>query len=476
MKTYRNVKNFIMHNKIILINSSINLFGIIVPAFFAILCIPILLENLGDKYFGIFSIQIAVLILIGITDFGIARAVILEAVAKGGFNSVSVLRQVVWAGTELIIIVAMAVMGIGGIVLTVAFFVLPMSVHEGMSWGLLLPAAAISLVAIPARAALEVEERFVTANIIRAGGSTLLFAAPAIVSFYFSSTTATTSAMLVSRVLVSGATLIASRKLFNDYRPRYVCRAIQQILRNNASILHRNLIRRGGWLGGAGIASNLISYADRFALGASASAAATASYVVASELVTKMWLVTGAITAAVMPRLAYYWREQGDNKFNITINYIFLLQLLLAFSSHLIFVFFGHHLMKLWLNNEYKSEMSSYLSVLSIGISINILSGTNYIILLLHNKEKFVAKIQFMTLVFTLVFSYIAAKNFGAFGVAWVFSLRLLMDAIIIRLYIPQHKNSYNNGINPIIMALCIVAIFLIYWIAQIGNSQIEFS
>lgn len=444
-------------------NSILNVAGVIIPAVIAVIATPVLLNNLGAQGFGIFSIQLAVLVLIGVNDFGVSRAVTLEAVARGGFESDAELKRVVWAGTHLIATVAMAVFIIGGLILMAAMLALPMSLDERISWGLLLPASAISLITLPARASLEVQERFAMANVIRIGGSSLLFAAPAIASFIDPTMTATSIAMLLSRLALSAAAIAATHGLLA--RPNWsdFVQSIRELLTGRASELHRKLIHRGGWLGAAGIASNLIGYVDRFALGILASATIIAHYVVAAELVTKMWLITGALTAAIMPRLAHYWQDEDAAKFKGIFLFLVGCMAAISLSAHMVFVFFGDQLMQLWLGDQYFPEMAEYLAILSVGIAVNAASLLNYLLLILSGREKVAANIQFVTLPLTILASLLAAYYSDATGVAWVFTARLTIDVFVIRMFVPKNLQSLKGGIPYSVILAWIAFVYAVY-------------
>ena len=447
-------------------NSLLNILGVILPAVVALIATPIILANLGPKGFGVFSIQLAVLVLIGVNDFGVSRAVTLEAVARGGFQSASELAKVVWAGTHLITTVAISILIIGALILIAAVVALSMTADEWASWGLLLLASALSLVTLPARAALEVQERFAMLNAIRIVGSSLLFAAPTAAALIEPTMTASSIALLLSRIAVSAATVVATRRLLARPSCAEFSGAVLSVLTGRASELHKQLIQRGGWLGSAGIASSLIGYADRFALGIAASATMAANYVVASELVTKMWLVSGAMAAAFMPRLAHHWRDPDRTKFRRIFYLLFGTLLLISFASHVIFTFFGTWFMKAWLGNTFSNDMPQYLAILSIGISINLFCGPNYLILLLTRRERTAANVQFLTLPLTIIASLTAARLFGPTGVAWVFAIRLILDAFIIRILVAQNEVNDRLGISHASILLYTTALIFIYLIA----------
>src|SRR5690606_33615505 len=68
--------------------------------------------------------------------------------------------------------------------------------------------------------------------------------------------------------------------------------------------LRRLFLHKAGWLGLTNVLSMLTAYLDRFVLGFFGSAVAVGQYVIAQEVVTKLWIAIGAVTSAATPRLA----------------------------------------------------------------------------------------------------------------------------------------------------------------------------
>jgi O-antigen/teichoic acid export membrane protein len=450
-------------------NSLLNISGVLIPASIAIVSTPILLRNLGPEAFGVFSLQLAVLILIGVNDFGVSRAVTLEAVARGGFSAPERLSRVVWAGIHIVTAIALLVVVASTVALFVSWLSFPLSLDHKISWGLLGPAAAISLVTLPLRAALEVQERFATANLLRIIGSSLLFAAPAMASFIEANTATTSLAMLFSRFALSVLAIISTRRIMAQSKPAHFLRIVFGFFAGNSTELHTTLLRRGGWLGSAGIASTLISYVDRFALGIFTAAVFVSHYVVASELVTKIWLVTGALTAAMTPRIAHYWNVKDEGGFSSLIFALLISHLTISLVSHICFVFFGDTIMRAWLGEQYDPSMAAFLAILSIGIAVNGISLSNYLTLVLCGRERELAGLQFIALPVTAIASFIAVKYWGAIGVAWVFTCRLIVDVFIVRALL-RRTDWPGGGVGASFagIALWVFLMGAIYAIAQI--------
>lgn len=457
-------------------NAIFNLAGVVLPAVVALLCTPPLLKAIGPTLFGMASIQLAVLVLVSVNDFGISRAVVLVAIERGGFHATGQRLAAVRAGIELVMLIALLVLAIsvlgylGGIAVG-------MGAHDDrlLSWLLVGVAAAISLPTLPLRARLEIEERFGILNLLRSFGSSLLFAAPLLAAWIHPSLTAIGIAHVLSRLLllllfaaVSGFGMLGGMQ---HAIPRIV--AARKHLAQSLP-MHAALIRRGGWLGLAGFTSMIIGYADRFVLGIVLGAVSVANYAVASELATKVWLVVGAFTAAATPRIAGGMARTLDGvtaeentQWKTHFRLLALAVTATALFSHGVFSFGGKPLLSLWLGKAFHPEMTTLLAILSFGIAVNCISQLNYLLLVVKGGERAAAKLQFIVLPVTIVTSAITARFWGPAGVAAAFSLRLIADAMVIRYLLDRRVAdigiSYRQIILMTLLCLAMLIIALVY-------------
>lgn len=444
-------------------NSLLNLAGVVVPALVALAAIPLLLSTLGPAAFGIFSIQLAVLILLSVNDLGISRAVLLVSIAGGGFSDAGLRERTARAGIELVLLLSLAVVLVAVAASLGQWLLLERSRGDLLwSWLLVGVAAAVALPSLPLRARLEIEERFGALNLLRSIGSSLLFLVPLLAVLVEPSLTAIALGHLLSRALVLAAYVaVAGAGLF-----RGLPAALGALARGFPALrglpLHAELLRRGKWLGVGAVTQTLIAYVDRFALGLLGTAAAVAHYTVASELVTKMWLVIGALTAAAMPQIAAGW-ERRDESWRMPFRFLAASTCILAVGAHAVFSFAGEPILRLWLGAGFDSRMVSLLAILSVGIAVNCVAQMNFVLLLVAGGERRAAQLLFVTLALTALLSLAVTPRFGAEGVAWVFTARMLVDSLVVRYLTRSQAGRRDIGIPSwalLLVMLVSVAIF----------------
>lgn len=445
-------------------NSAFNLAGVLVPAAIAIVATPVLIQSLGTVGFGIFSIQIAVLILFGINDFGVARAVVLVAVERGGFFDLAAKAEVVRAGLHLSLALTVLVSFAGLAVLGVYAGLSGAEADVLWSWLLVLASCAFSLPSLPLRAALEIEERFGVLNVVRSFASSLLFLAPLCVVLFKPSLSAAAAAILVTRIILLAAyAKLAGRAVTGKFLAG-VRVAVSEVRRSGTQqSTHLQLVRKGWWLGLAGSASTLLAYIDRFVLGMLLGASAVASYVVASELATKVWLVTGALIAAGTPRIAATQGETGNPNGTPLFRTLAAVIAVVCAAALVTMLIGGEVLLRFWIRDAYDPAMAHLLRILATGVAVNGLSQANYLMLLIAKRERPAAVLQFFWLPVTGIAVYAATHLYGPAGVAWVFTIRCCIDCLVIQRLMPTSATGERTGLGYRVLVTWIAAMLSAY-------------
>ena len=410
-----------------------NALGILLPALAAVALTPFLLARLGEDAFGVLSLQTAALFLLGVNDFGVARAVMLEGVARGGAGRAGPRIAAVTRGLHLALLLAGLVLVLGG-ALTALALAGRASVDIFASSLLTIAAAAVSLPALPLRASLEIDRRFVALNLIRGTAAALVFAAPALAILLAGpSLSACALALLLSRLAMlatfAGTARVPLRRALG--RPLAAFAARLQAARLAPG--HRALVRRGGWLGAAGTASMALGYVDRLVVGAVAGPTAVASYAVASELATKGWLVTGAFTAAEAPRMAAAFNPRTRRLPPGGARFLAAALLAVGAAGVLLALLGGEWLLRLWLGDAYRPAMLPVLQLLALGIALSAPGQVNFLLLQVAGGERASAMLQLVWLPLTLAATALAVWAAGPAAAAGVYAARLALDAFIVR-------------------------------------------
>jgi O-antigen/teichoic acid export membrane protein len=440
-----------------------NALGIAMPALAAIALTPFLLGRLGDASFGVLSLQTAALFLLGVNDFGVARAVMLEGVGRGGARSAGPRIAVVTRGLHLALLLAAIILSVGSLVAALALGGRASS-DVLVSSLITIAAAAVSLPALPLRASLEIDRRFVELNLIRGTASAMVYGAPALAILAAGpSLTACALALLLSRLAMLAAFAQAARVPIGRALGRPLWAFAARLRRSRLSTGHRALVRRGAWLGAAGTAGMALGYSEWLVVGAVAGPVAVASYAVAAELAIKGWLVTGAFTSAEAPRLAAAFDARAQTLPPAASRFLTVAMLAIGAGGLVFAMLGGEWLLRLWLGESYRPDMLPVLQLLTLGIAIAAPAQPNFLLLQIAGRERAAALLLFIWLPLTLLASALAVWAVGPAGAAGVFALRLAADGLVVRRLLA--RAGVRGGVSAPALAawtaLCVVA-----WVA----------
>jgi O-antigen/teichoic acid export membrane protein len=400
-----------------------NLLGLGLPLLLALVSIPALLTLLGEERFGWLTLLWALVSYLGLLDLGLSRALTQQlALALSGdrWDEAGAIL-----GTTMVLVAALG--GLGGALLVLLASQVPAwlphatepdRIVVALRWmGLALPFTVLTAVL---RGALEAAHAFAAINLVRLPLGLWTFAGPWMVAALWGSDL---GAIALALALGRVAGLLAHGLL--------VGRALRQ-LRGRwrwQSERHGALLKAGGWLTLGNVISPLMGYADRFFIGVSLSGAAAAYYVAPQELVTKLWIIPGALTAVLLPafaervssRPAESWRL-----FDRSVEILFLLLLPLT----LCLAMFSRELLGLWLGREFAGHSAPLLSLFAAGILVNCLAHVP--LTWLHGMGRFRAPALLQLAEFPLFMGllWLLCARWGLVGAAVAWLARMTLDAM----------------------------------------------
>lgn len=398
-----------------------NLAGLGVPLVLAFAAIPALVHLLGVPRFGLLTLIWAVVSYFGLFDLGLGRALTQRLAQKLATEPGSDLAPTV--GTALI------TMGLVGAAAGVAMAILsPLClrwVHgipdaDEASRALVAMAFAVPAVVLASglRGILEARQAFGVVNLIRVPLGAYTFLAPWLVAVLVGPRLDLISlALLVGRVAALAAHAWAAARVMPSGRLELVWRSHEV----------RPLLTTGGWLTVGNLVGPLMGYADRFIIAATVSASAVAYYATPNELVTKLWIVPGALTAVLFPAFAQTAPGGGQRSSALAlrgIEWLFVVLLPLTLSLAL----FAHELLDTWVGAAVAAHSAPVLRVLALGIMINCLAHVPLTLLQGAGKVRAPAVLQVVELGPYLLLLWWASGAFGVVGTATVWSVRMAFD------------------------------------------------
>lgn len=402
-------------------HTTFNLIGLGAPLLVAIVTIPPLIDALGPSRFGLLTMIWAVVSYFGLFDLGLGRALTQQlslAFARGEDASVGPLT----ASATLL----MAMLGV------VAGIVMALSAPWGVDLIKSVPDRAEAIrsvyamaLAMPAiiltsgfRGVLEARSAFGIVNVIRLPLGLFTFLGPLAVVWYGHG-----GLDVIALVLALGRIVGCIAHAIFAWR---VLTPIQRHIKFGV-VEMKQLGSSGGWLTVSNIISPIMGYVDRFVIGAVVSASAVAYYATPNEMVTKIWIIPGAVTAVLFPAFASRMATPGgDNmglmRASIAALYITLLPVTAGLTL------FGKELLTLWISPDFAVHSTLLLQIFSVSIFINCMAQIPYTLIQSAGQPRTTALLHCGILPIYLVSLWALSHSFGVAGAAWAWLLRMVID------------------------------------------------
>jgi O-antigen/teichoic acid export membrane protein len=294
--------------KVVAKNTVINLLGQVLPLLVGIVTIPLLIKGLGTERFGVLTLAWMVIGYFSLFDLGLGRALTQIIAQRLGKEEASELPGLVW--TALAIMAVMGVMG-GGIAgalspfLIAKVFKMPEQLRPETLQAFYILTASIPIVILSSGfvGILSAYQRFDLLNAVRIPLGLTNYIVPLLV-------------LPFSTSLVPITLLLAICRLASCVAQYWLCLRVMPSLRFEKRFMPREvkpLFGFGGWMTVSNIIGPLMVYLDRFVIGAVISVTAVAYYATPYEIVTKLWIISGALVATLFPTFAAHNNDDSGS-------------------------------------------------------------------------------------------------------------------------------------------------------------------
>jgi O-antigen/teichoic acid export membrane protein len=407
-------------------NTLWNLAGTALPLVVAVFAIPVLIRELGTERFGVLMLAWAVMGHFALFDFGLGLATtkfVAECLAR---QALADLPRLVWASLTAHVVLGLA----GGALLalltpwlTERFFSIPPGLLVEVRTAFYLLALSVPLVVVTAslRGMLEGMHRFDLVNYIRVPAGAVNYLIPIIVVFHTKDLAAVVAAILAVRAVVLVAhVLVGLGQLPVRLGPYGFTAAVL-----------RPLVGFGGWVTVSSLVSPSIVFIDRFAIGALVSMSAVAYYATPYEAVTKLWMFSASLLAALFPVLsalsvvpgAEIRALHGRAMRYLLVTVAPIVGLLLAFADDLLTV---------WISAEFAHESAPATRWLALGVLINVLAQIPYTVLQGMGHAGVVARVQLALLPCYVAAIWMLITAFGVTGAAMAWAGRAAVELVLL--------------------------------------------
>lgn len=444
----------LIHGSLLARNTIWNLVGQGAPLLVALFAIPLLIKGLGTARFGVLTLAWAVVGYFSLFDLGLGRALTKLVAEKLGAGQAEDIPR--------LICTALALMGIFGIIGALAaaglspwlvhnILKIPQTLQDETLKAFYLLALSIPVVisAIGLRGVLEAHQRFDLTNIVRIPLGMFTFLGPLIVLPFSNNLFPVVAVLVAGRFLTCGVFLALCLRQVP---------ALRHNIRPQRTMIWP-LISFGSWMTVTNIVGPLMVYLDRFLIGALISVTAVAYYATPYEVVTKLWLISGALIGVLFPAFSTTLaqdRARTARLFGRGINYTFLA----LFPLTIIIVTMAHEGITLWLGVEFADNSSFVLQWLAVGVFINSIAQIPFALVQGAGRPDLTAKMHIVELPFYLLTLWWLLGVYGIKGAAIAWVVRVGVDTLIlfvmVRWLLPNTKALMWNSLLRIIIAVCI--------------------
>ena len=403
-----------------------NLAGLLVPLLVALFAIPPTIQGLGLERFGALTLAWTVLGYFSLFDLGVGRALTQRVAAAEAAGRGDELPRLV--GTALVLTLALGLLGAAVLWLPAGWIVervlhAPPALQAEARAAVRLLAAALPFVLATAalRGVLEARQRFDLVNAVRLPLGVFTFAAPLLV-------------LPFSRRLDAVLAVLAAGRVAALAAHAWLCRRAAPSLARGIAFDGRQagpLLALGGWMTVTNVVGPLMTYFDRFAVGAVLGLAAVAYYATPFELVTKLLLVPAALAQVLFPTFASSLQDdpaaaarlqrQGARGLLLVLTPPVLLTILLA-----------PQILGLWLGPDFALRGAAVLRWLALGVLLNGIAQVPFALLQGAGRAKTTAVLHLLELPLYLAGLLWLLPQHGVVGAAMAWTARAGVDAIVL--------------------------------------------
>lgn len=450
-------------------NSAINLAGKVLPIFLAVFFTPWVIGQLGDERYGLFAFCWLVFGYFNLFDFGFGRALtklLSEHHAKGATSGFA----------AMVVSVNRFQYGIG-IVLGLGLWfgseylvrnILDISPHLQQESLMAFKAIAVYLPFLLTfyafSSVLESKQRFDKITLWQTLFSIAWYALPAIIVLFSTRIDLIISILLVVRLLHwCIIRTLAWRELPAD-DPR-----------TGSLQLLRNIFSFGGWLAADNMIAPLVTQIDRYIIGAVLGMAALGYYQAPLEMVTKVNIIPMAFAGVLYPALAHAFASDKLRAERIYTGYYNLTQCIL-FPILLVLAWFGTEILQTWLAlsptmsdvqyNQFIAQGAPVMRIFAIGVFFNGLAALPLSYIQTLGRPDLTTKAHFVQLPVFAAAAYWAILHYGLMGGAFVMSLRMVADHLILNGMVHRfsvHVPFFRTVLFPAALAMCLFLIGVIF-------------
>jgi O-antigen/teichoic acid export membrane protein len=407
------------------VNTIYNIIGSASALAISMLCIPVLIREIGEIRFGILSLATLLLGYLGLFDFGLSRATA-QRMAQISDGDKAEQSNVFWTALTTNLIIGI----LGGILTIPIIYYVISNIHiaeesirvealDSLVWiSLSVPMATMTGVLT---GALEGRGKFLHTNAVSVVNIAMLQTLPIIVAVF----NGPDLRFILPSILLAKA--VSLLMLF------IVCRNI--IYKNHQFEFSREraikLLKYGGWITTSSVISPMMVVTDRFLIGATIGAREVTQYTIPFQLAERMAVIPGALSAAMFPKFANTNEDESKIYADRAIRVLSIVMTPLA----ILMIILIQPFLNLWIGRELAEASGGLSIILIMGYWINGFARVSLARLQASGRPDIAAKCHMVEVLPYLVALYFLLKHYGIMGAAIAFAFRTFADSLLLFWY-----------------------------------------
>ncbi len=400
-----------------------NALGRGLPLLLALALTPVLLHLMGVERWGLFTLALALVGVMGVLDLGIGPALtrsLSERMDRATPDDQAALLRAALlvlgaVGAAAAAALWFAIPGLVGGVLNI-----PPTLQSEAIAAMRILACALPLVMVNAAlwGVLAAYQRFAAANIVTLPVNVLYYVGPLC------------TLLLVESLVPVMLALVACRLVNTASYVWLVRRDLPGFWRGWPRLrLAAPLLRLGGWITFASVTGQLLLYADRFIIGALLTLTAVAHYATPLDLVIRMWIIPVAVAQALLPAMASGFATlPGETAALLRRGGLIILAV--CFVPCLVLAGASHEVLWLWLGRDFAAGGGAVLAVLAVGILFSCFAYAPNALLEAIGRPDVTARFVLAQAALFIPLSALAVWWGGIVAAACVWALRVAVDAL----------------------------------------------
>jgi O-antigen/teichoic acid export membrane protein len=414
-------------------NTIYNLVGLGIPLLIAVVTIPVIIKYIGKERFGILSLAWAVFGYLSVFDIGLGQAAtryVAESLGKGERHKVP---KYLW--TSILFQSFMGMVGALALIIATPLLVkrilnIPQALQGEAQTVFILVAISlpVALVSGSFRGALEAGQRFDLVNAVKIPSGAASNLLPLIGALAGFSLPGIVLLILFSRVLTLMAWAILNYKIYPEIRGR--------ISLHSDTV--RPLLKFGSWITISSFINPILTYLDRFMIGALLTVTAVSYYAAPYEMTVRLGILPGSLLMLLFPAFSALHGMQDEDRIRTLFGRSTKYMLIIIGPIIIIIIIFARFILNLWLGKDFAQNSFLVLQILAAGDILNTLANVPMGFLLGKGRSDIPARFHMIEVIFYVPLLWFLIKKLGIQGAALACTIRVSIDMVL--LFFAAHR------------------------------------